>query len=427
VLTRRLILIGALLTFAGCSLEEQGAPGLSGPSELGLSLAVTASPDIINQDGVSQSQITVTARDAAGMPAKGVSMRVDLFLGGTPSDFGTIGTRTVSTNNDGQATVMYTAPPEPPATATSDNTVQVTFTPIGTNYANSLPRSVSIRLVRPGAIAIPNTDLKAAFSFTPEAPKVGDMIAFDGSASSVNPGRTIVSYKWSFGNGDTGTGKLTTHAYNQAGIYAVTLTVTDDLGRTASTSKTISLNSSLPTADFVMSPDSPFVGEPVVFNAKSSKAATGRTIVNYEWEFGDAKPATSGPSASVTHAFDSARKFTVVLTVTDDIGQSASVSKTIDISDVKAVFSFALPSPIPSSGPVTVTFDATSSKPAPGATIVSYIWNFCSGCAPVTTTSPATTYDYPGIDGTYVVTLTVRDSNDHTVTSAAQTVKITIP
>jgi len=65
-------------------------------------------------------------------------------------------------------------------------------------------------------------------------------VAFDGSASSDTDGR-IVSYDWTFGDGGTASGAKPTHAYNTAGTYTVTLTVTDDSGRkaTATTSASI--------------------------------------------------------------------------------------------------------------------------------------------------------------------------------------------
>ncbi len=63
---------------------------------------------------------------------------------------------------------------------------------------------------------------------------VGEMLTFDGSGSSDSDGQ-IVSYAWDFGDGSTGNGITVSHAYEQAGTYQVTLTVTDDGGLTGET------------------------------------------------------------------------------------------------------------------------------------------------------------------------------------------------
>lgn len=54
---------------------------------------------------------------------------------------------------------------------------------------------------------------------------------FDGSNSN-DPDGIITKFSWSFGDGTTGTGKVITHIYNNVGNYTVTLTVTDNYGKT---------------------------------------------------------------------------------------------------------------------------------------------------------------------------------------------------
>ena len=66
---RRVMAVLAALTLvsvAAC-IQDGAEPGaFSGPSELGLSLALTASPDRLPLDGASQSVIGVHARDENG-------------------------------------------------------------------------------------------------------------------------------------------------------------------------------------------------------------------------------------------------------------------------------------------------------------------------------------------------------------------------
>lgn len=52
---------------------------------------------------------------------------------------------------------------------------------------------------------------------------------FDGTCSS-DPDGYIVSYNWDFGDGSNDVGPTVTHVYGTAGIYRVTLTVTDNQG-----------------------------------------------------------------------------------------------------------------------------------------------------------------------------------------------------
>ncbi|MHB9287018.1 PKD domain-containing protein [Halobacteriales archaeon Cl-PHB] len=63
--------------------------------------------------------------------------------------------------------------------------------------------------------------------------KVDEVLGFDASASTDNGG--IASYQWTFGDGTTATGVTTSHAYDAADIYTVTLTVVDFAGNEAST------------------------------------------------------------------------------------------------------------------------------------------------------------------------------------------------
>lgn len=106
--------LASLLVGVGCGLDETKVPPLFGPSELGLSLQMSASPDVINADGVSQSVVSITARDENGRPAPNrliyVSGQGDgaLIAGGVlvgPLQTGF----TVQTGNNGVAQVVYQA------------------------------------------------------------------------------------------------------------------------------------------------------------------------------------------------------------------------------------------------------------------------------------------------------------------------------
>ncbi|MCD6142546.1 PKD domain-containing protein [Candidatus Bipolaricaulota bacterium] len=73
--------------------------------------------------------------------------------------------------------------------------------------------------------------------------EVGVPIEFDGSYSRAAEGK-IVSYKWDFGDGTTGSGVRVSHAYQKTGRFLVTLTVTDENGTKGTAVGAVSIGSS---------------------------------------------------------------------------------------------------------------------------------------------------------------------------------------
>jgi hypothetical protein len=59
------------LVTAGCGLGKVEDPPLVGPSETGLSVQLTALPDVLNADGVSQAVVQMVMRDANGQAVTG--------------------------------------------------------------------------------------------------------------------------------------------------------------------------------------------------------------------------------------------------------------------------------------------------------------------------------------------------------------------
>jgi PKD repeat protein len=83
-------------------------------------------------------------------------------------------------------------------------------------------------------ITVTTGEPTASFAYSPDA-AAPHTLNFDASGSKAAPGAKIASYKWDFGDG---TQQITAipvvaHAYAAAGSRIVTLTVTDDAGRTS--------------------------------------------------------------------------------------------------------------------------------------------------------------------------------------------------
>ena len=318
-----LVLISAIVG-AGCTITDIDPPPLAGPSEMSLSLAIAANPDVLSLDGSSQTLVTIEARDTNGQAAANIPLRVNILADGQVTDFGTISARTLVTGSNGRATFTYTAPSF--VTGTIPN-LQLSVTPTGTDASNHIDRTVTVKLVPPGGFGSAPT---AAFTFIPETPVAFSDVRFDGSASTAGLGAVITGYLWDFGDGTSGTGATPTHQYSAVGNYLVRLTVTDNQGRTnqsAAQLLTVSAGQA-PTASFVFSPTAPVAGQAVFFNATVSTPGTGHQIVSYRWRWGDGKPSSSG--STVSHTFTAKGTYVVVLTVTDEAGQVGRI--TVDVS-----------------------------------------------------------------------------------------------
>ncbi|MGE5198045.1 MAG: PKD domain-containing protein [Rhodospirillaceae bacterium] len=404
----------AVAAGAGCTVDKQDAPELSGPSELGTSITLSASPDTLRQDGASQSLITIQAQDGNGQPVRNLPVRLDIAVNGVLADFGQLSGKNLVTGGDGRASVSYTAPLAAADPVDNQTVVQILATPGGTDFGNATSRSVSIRLVPPGIILPPNGTPVPSFTYAPSAPSTRVDVTFDASLSSDSDGR-IVSYAWNFGDGSQGSGMVVEHDFRDIGTFVVTLTVTDDRGQSASISKNVAVAATdVPKADFVISPTAPQVGEKVFFNGGTSTAATGRTIVQYDWDFGTGVQA-SGMLTSNTYTV--AGSYTVVLTVTDDAGMKGTTAKTVSIGTggLKPTFTFSPTAPNNGDFVYFSASGSTSTNP-----ITSYAWNFGDG-GTASGVSPSHVFVCTGAtsDVTFVVRLTLQDSTGGTASTTS--------
>jgi PKD repeat protein len=234
-----------LAVSAGCTLEKADVPPLAGPSAFGLSIDVKATPDILPEDGAAQSVIRVTARDANGQPVRDLPLRIDTVVFGPNgpvfTDYGVLSARNVTTNANGEATVTFTAPRSPQPGVDTGTEVVIAVSQLGSGFGTTLQRFVNIRLVPESTVTDPGAPTPSFF-FTPANPRVGDRVSFDGSKSTDDG--TIVRYRWDYGDGEIEEGALNTKDYLAAGSYLVTLTVTDNQGKTASLTKVITVSGS---------------------------------------------------------------------------------------------------------------------------------------------------------------------------------------
>jgi PKD repeat protein len=189
---------------------------------------------------------------------------------------------------------------------------------------------------------------------------VAETVTFDGGFSQ--GGNPIVSYEWDFGDGATATGMGVDHAYEAAGDYPVSLTVTDEEGLQDIDTLVISVEAPPTATPLPPTPEPPTptptitptntpvltntrvltitppqavisstlqapVGQPVIFAGGQSQSSS--PIVGYRWNLGDGTLAF-GPT--VVHTYTVARLYTVTLRITNTVGLTDTARQIIQIN-----------------------------------------------------------------------------------------------
>lgn len=209
-----------------------------------------------------------------------------------------------------------------------------------------------------------------------EAPMARFAVTTDGRTvtftdQSSDPDGSIESYEWEFGDGSTSNEESPTHTYEADDTYAVTLTVTDDAGVTASKSQDVATMNDSPSAQFTFSTD----GRTVDFTNQSTDP--DGSIESVEWDFGDGNTASG---ESPTHTYEAVGSTMVEMTVTDDAGATASATKEVFAEamtfEVK-IENVGSPTPLLKSGLFNTPVGASQPGPAgPGA---AYEFSFTAG------------------------------------------------
>jgi PKD repeat protein len=149
--------------------------------------------------------------------------------------------------------------------------------------------------------------------------------------SSTDADGRIETWAWDFGDSAASTLHEPTHVYATAGQFTVTLLVSDNEGAKASTTQRVSVNQDTtvrgntpPTAEFSVSCG----GLSCRFTDRSLDPDSGGRVVSWAWDFGDG--GTSSEPSPI-HPYASPGQFTVVLSVTDDLGDTASTVKRVTV------------------------------------------------------------------------------------------------
>ena len=144
------------------------------------------------------------------------------------------------------------------------------------------------------------------------------------SDASEDADGSIASAAWTFGDGGTATGAQASHSFAAAGTYQVTVTVVDNGGASASATRSITVSTAnvAPVADFTSS-----CADLACTFTDTSQDSDG-SIASVAWNFGDGGTATGTPAS---HTFAAAGTYQVTLTVVDNRGASASVTRAVTV------------------------------------------------------------------------------------------------
>ncbi|HUK88988.1 MAG TPA: PKD domain-containing protein [Blastocatellia bacterium] len=224
------------------------------------------------------------------------------------------------------------------------------------------------------------------------------------SATVTDPGASVSSYNWSFGDGQSSSQSAPSHVYN-AGSYTASLIITDSTGATASATTSISVAQPVHQAPQVSISASTTSGQaPLAVNFSANVTDQGATISSYAWSFGDGQTSNS---ASPSHVYTSGGAFTASLTVTDSTGATGTASMPINVAQQnQAQPPQANVTASATSGVAPLPVNFTASVNDPGSQITSYNWNFGDG---QTSSSQSPSHVYSAV-GNFTVTLVVTDS-----------------
>lgn len=222
----------------------------------------------------------------------------------------------------------------------------------------------------------------AAFSALPPVGCVPLSVLFTDTSHNI-PGAYSVTRVWDFGNGTSTVNTASTnHMYNAAGLYDVTLIVTDNVGCSDTLTKPQYIDARKPIASFHANDTTLCIGQ----TAQFTNTSVG-TSLSAVWDFGDGGTSTA---FTTTHSYAATGNYTVKLIVTDPSGCKDSITKVSYINVSKPNAAFSMSDTFAICPPLNVLFTNTTT----GA--ITYAWDFGNSSSS-TLQNPSAIYTNPGV------------------------------
>ena len=310
------------------------------------------------------------------------------------------------------ATVLQTTATLSPGENTVSITVPSSIAQQVKNLVATQEKSILVvgGIVRGTETAAVDYDLAATSSATPTNGVAPLDVSFTADATG---GKPPYSFNWDFGDGETSTDQNPTHTYTTAGTYTATVEVVDSLGGSITSTQQITVH---PTSGTVCAASKESGTVPLTVDFTSTPNG-GVLPYTYDWNYGDG--TAHGTTQNPSHTYTVAGTYTYSVTVTDNIGQTATCGGTINVYPVLTVTSTATP---PSGTvPLTVSFTST---PLGGKPTYTYDWDFGDGSAHGITQNPS--HEYTAV-GTFTYKVTVTDSLSNTANATGTVTVSSIP
>lgn len=200
------------------------------------------------------------------------------------------------------------------------------------------------------------------------------------------------SWRWLFGDGGTSTAQNPTYTYTDTGLYTVTLIVNPN----QSCSDTAIRNQYIRVRGVKPAFSAPTVFcIPYTVNFLDSSTSYQGSVVAWQWSFDTGDSSTA---QNPTYTYDSVSTYTVQLTVTDNNGCSASVTRNLQAREI--ISAFISDTAVCPGEPVNFTNQSTPAN-------ASQLWLFGDGNSS-TVENPVHTYLNSGV---YSVTLISFNNN----------------
>lgn len=135
------------------------------------------------------------------------------------------------------------------------------------------------------------------------------------------------AYYWDFGDGSTSTNQEVDHIYNAAGVYNVTLGITNGCGDQYFQNFSVTVSNNVPIDDvyYNINADTICPGNAVFFEADEQSDTW-----TYEWDFGD---GTTSMFPFISHTYSAPGVYQVELTVTNGCGVDSVVVDSVVVSN----------------------------------------------------------------------------------------------